>query len=81
MQRGGGGEVAEAMVVDHTEDGGVLEAGDGLAGLVAIGEDDELRLSALGGGFDGVISIGAGTPASSRSLADSAGSGPKQQAV
>ncbi|VWL89749.1 Uncharacterised protein [Collinsella intestinalis] len=27
------------------------------------------------------ISVGAGTPASSRSLADSAGSGPKQQAV
>ena len=40
------------MVVDHTEDGGVLEAGDGLAGLVVVGEDDELRLSALGGGFD-----------------------------
>ena len=42
------------MVVDHTEDGGVLEAGDGLAGLVVVGEDDELGLGALGGRLDGV---------------------------
>ena len=54
MQRGGGGEVTEAMVVDHAEDGGVLETGDGLAGLVVVGEDDELRLGALGSGLNGV---------------------------
>ena len=54
MQRSGGGEVAEAMVIHNAEDGGVLEAGDGLAGLVVVGQDDELGVFTLGSGLDGV---------------------------
>ena len=48
MQRAGGLEVADAVMVDNTKDRGVLKAGDGLGGLVVVGEDDELT------GLDGL---------------------------
>ena len=60
MQRGGGGEVAEAVVVHNASDHGVLKAGDGLAGLVVVGQDDLLGLGALGGRLDGVDERGRG---------------------
>lgn len=48
VQRAGGLEVADAVMVDNTKDRGVLKAGDGLGGLVVVGEDDELT------GLDGL---------------------------
>ena len=42
MQRAGGLEVADAVMIDNAKDRGVLKAGDGLGRLVVVGEDDEL---------------------------------------
>ena len=54
MQRAGGLEVADAVMIDNAKDRGVLKAGDGLGGLVVVGEDDELT------GLDGLDHAGLG---------------------
>ena len=60
MQRCGGGEVAEAMVIDDARDHGVLKTGDGLAGLVVVAQNHQLSVLALCGGLDGVDEHGDG---------------------
>ena len=80
-QRRGSGEVAEAVMVHDAHDLGVRQTGNTLSGLVVVGEDDLLRVLALGRGLDGIeSSIGSDRPASARSFADSAGSGPSARA-
>ena len=54
MQRAGGLEVADAVVVDDAKDRGLLKTGDGLGRLVVVGEDDELT------GLDGLDHAGLG---------------------
>ena len=54
VQRAGGLEVADAVMIDNAKDRGVLKAGDGLGGLVVVGEDDELT------GLDGLDHAGLG---------------------
>ena len=54
MQRAGGLEVADAVMVDDAKGRGVLKAGDGLGRLVVVGEDNELT------GLDGLNHAGLG---------------------
>ena len=54
MQRAGGLEIADAVMIDDAKDRGVLKAGDRLGGLVVVGEDDELA------GLDGLDHAGLG---------------------
>ena len=54
MQRAGGLEVADAVMIDDTKDRGVLKTGNGLGRLVVVGEDDELT------GLDGLDHAGLG---------------------
>ena len=69
MQRAGGLEVADAVMIDDTKDRGVLKTGNGLGRLVVVGEDDELTPASTDS-----ITRGSAMPASASSLADSAGS-------
>ena len=74
MQRAGGLEVADAMMIDDTKDRGVLKAGNGLGGLVVVSENDELTgLDGLDHAGRGNAGVGKQLGGLGRKLAQSAG--------